>query len=394
LKARSYFPFLLILATASISLDAVADTTLPKPYMSDSGLLIFATSPGADLVNSLPVPTYLFQSAVNSCAISEKEVGDAISGILAQDGIVFNSLKQMFTDPAKLLSSLNLSIVVEDFGDMRNTYASFYLSPQQGYSSPYILLDCSQNSRGYWTASLAHELTHALLASQRLDSWFEEGIAQMIEVQAGGYEPKLAVQLLSQQNEIPPLFDLRRPLVGHPIYAHTYLFAKYVASQFGGWETLRAMVGLGDPGNCAINLPGLERATCYGQNSLISRAMNEIAEKMTPGGIFRFFAVAETLNLSSFPLYSIADWTGFSNAPGSLPAMLGPGQIARVNPTNVINLPINPQLEAYSVRSDGIENFNITSANSAADVIDSTGYSINYYLIINPTSQTLPTTTH
>jgi hypothetical protein len=329
-----------------MSVNAMGDS-FPKPYIDQEGHFGFASREDAVEVQGAEIPTWLFQSAAQSCSLDLSSLRDSIHHLVKEGSPTLIALGNLVPDPLQEIENLKLKILIDDFGEGREKYTSFFLPSWEDDPTHFIILDCGPTSQRYWQASLAHELTHALMVTQNLEIWFEEGLAQMVEIRAGGFQPDRAEESFKSVAQVPPLFNLQRPLIGHDIYALTYLFDQYVFSRFGGWETLKAMAGIGTACNGSS---WYERATCQGAQSLLSRGLNDLAEKMTPEGLFRFFAVALTLNDSDFPLYSIPGWTGFEGESSVSPLHLEPGEIVKLNPKSSASIPSG--VESYLIKSE------------------------------------------
>src|SRR5262249_15783688 len=152
--------------------------------------------------------------------------------------------------------------------------------------------------------------------------WWEEALAQQLEARVGGAQPELSTKHLAESGRIPGLFDLSRPIRGHESYALTYLFAKYIRQEFGGWETLRPMAFPKDDGNRCVHdfedsasekfFSGLIcQARTERQGALAAPAM----EKLTPAGVLRYFYTALSMNNPNHSAYWIAGWQGLRKLP-------------------------------------------------------------------------------
>jgi hypothetical protein len=354
---------------------AQGQTYLPK-FLITPGKIISTSSAEVKPLSNSSASVFVFRSAIQSCALDLDAVRRQINDAFAKDSRVFEALKNISADPESEIAKLHLTFLIDDFGDQRTEYTSFYLRQPTGFSGPVIILDCALASRFYWLPSIAHELTHALLAKYKPEPWFDEGLAQMVEIAAGGFEPMRAEEILRSSEDPPPLFQQDWPLVGHDSYAMMYLFTTYLSANFGGWQTLRAFAGLTDTENCHER-DWKAAATCRARASLTNRNLSNLAEKMTPDGILRFFAVAMTLNIPSFPMYAIPGWQGFLSAPkSSVSQSLLPSQFERVQS---IDKASPATLEDYLIESDGI-NFKIRSPREEV----TPSMPNRFFLIINP----------
>ncbi len=325
----------------------------------------------------------IFKSAQKSCSVNLDKLNDTFTKLLSQDSTIFSTLDQLIDHSYETANKLSLNILIEDLGEGRKEFSSIYLPRVKGVNGPVIVLDCAVASQMFWQSSLAHELTHALLHRYNVDSWFDEGVAQMMETQAGGIQPEYRISQFSSARENPTLLELRHPFPSGDAYAFSYLFFKYLHAQFGGWGTLQAMVGLdGNDSPCDWNPEFFKKSLCHAQRYLRDTTdLSQLAEKMTPKGILRFFSVAMTMANEDVPIYSIPGWNGYSQ----------PLKQKKVKPYSFVGIknrpshPLDPRLETYVILKSGID-FQIkplaeSEAEGAKDLFNKT------LLIINPTSQ-------
>ncbi|MGZ6442172.1 MAG: hypothetical protein ACXWRU_19100 [Pseudobdellovibrionaceae bacterium] len=368
--------------------------TFPYPTFTEKReFTVIAHREVVRVKTKFPLSVLIFKSAFESCSLNLPEVQKRFDDIANADGILFSSLSNLFPDPQIALSNRmpkNLVIAVDDFAKRRGVFNSFFLNEvvdANGSRHSMIVLDCTQMARGYWLPSLAHELTHALFAYNKethhggeIDSWFEEGLSELMEVDAGGMQPVMDIHALAQMppDRLPSLLEMQRPLSSKENYALSYLFANYLYYRWGGWETLRVMAGLDTSSaesSCLSRKDFLDRSSCLAQSHYFSRSDSPaLAEKMTRNGLLRYFAVALTLNLSSFPMYSIPGWSGwadFSSMSQTLiSTSLASGQIQTLPDseetlaylrTVFLSQP-SDSLEAYQISNSG-EHFTIVALN-------------------------------
>ncbi|MGZ3773256.1 MAG: hypothetical protein ACXVCY_02185 [Pseudobdellovibrionaceae bacterium] len=366
------------------------------PYPTFTGKREFTVLAPREII---PVQTrsslsvFIFKSAYESCSLNLDEVQKRFDDILNAKGILFNSLANLFSNSQNSIYSRlskKLVIAVDDFGERRGVFNSFFLSEVvDTHGSPHsmIVLDCTQMARGYWLPSLAHEITHALFAYEGErhsvdvpDSWFEEGLAELMEVNAGGMQPEMDTHVFAKTSpaNIPTLLETRRPLLSKENYALSYLFVEYLYYRWGGWEMLRAMTGqnsLSAESPCHSRLDFLDHASCLAQNYFSNQSRPPaLTEKMTRNGLLRYFAVALTLNLSSYPMYSIPGWSGWTDLsmePQTLNSVSSiPGQIQILPDSqntldylrNIFLSQSSDSIEAYQINSSG-EHFTIAALN-------------------------------
>jgi hypothetical protein len=236
----------------------------------------------------------------------------------------------------------------------------------------------------YWLPSLAHEFTHALLADQGVESWWEEGIAQMIEAEAGGRQPEITVRSLELANHLPTpsLLETARPLHNREQYAISYLFARYIYANCGEWKALRVLTGTdssypagrkGDLAALAKHLAGWVETESKTNHSALTKEILLPPEKMTRNGLLRFFYMSLILNSPSYPRYQIPGWRGHLQLRqaklSALPRMKMAGGQAAIFTLDAraenaatlrsLNESLDAKLEVYLVQIDANGDFKI-----------------------------------
>lgn len=306
----------------------VANSHVRVRIQSDRRFLIDPSAPSTQItIIGTSIRTFVFQDALSNSGITEKTLSNELSSLLAPNSQLWKALDQLFPNSRNRilrLASANekpLTIMIDDFTgkrDERAPFASYFLrEPFQA-----IGLDISDFSIAYWLPSLAHEFTHALLADQGIESWWEEGLAQMIEAEAGGRQPEMTVRSFELADHLPlqNLLETARPLHKREQYAISYLFASYLHSKCGGWAALRAMTGAQTdrPANRASDLSALakrlaswvESESKSNQAAAAVKAIQLTPEKITRNGLLRFFYMSLILNTPSYPRYQIPSWGG------------------------------------------------------------------------------------
>lgn len=276
---------------------------------------------------------YRVRDAAPACArVSEKESARA-RDLLRPGGALENARKNL--TGATATKSPGLTVFFDDLERQRIPHSSFFIPDYAG--APTILLDCAVTTSRFLPSSLGHEMVHFDLARAGIPSWFEEGIAQVIETGLGGARPDAATGELALRSKLPLLIDDRRPLADSSTYPLAYLFVKYLTAQFGDEGLLHAMV-TADPSaaaGCAQGSP-FERMVCRGRSFLTARGLGrEQMERFTRAGLLRYFALALTLQHENYPYYQVPDWQGFKSAAPSWKelnsAELRPGEFQRVS---------------------------------------------------------------
>jgi hypothetical protein len=381
-----------LLSSAAFSVEkAVGDDVFPSPYLNaDRTIQVVAPRAVETVVASDPsITVYVFRDAKTSCELDGGRLNSTFQELLKLESKVYQTLENLFEYPYASAQALGLTILIDDFGSNRKNFNSMYLPALPGHQGPVILLDCSIAAQVFWQSSVTHELTHALLHSENIDSWFEEGLAQLMEKDAGGVQPDREMELFRQTTLVPTLLEQRRPFPMGANYAITYLFLKYLKANFGDWPLLKAMTGLSSvstaaDSTCRNKKTFYEHAVCLGQEFLMNDSpLSSLAEKMTPQGIFRFFSVAMTLNESSFPLYSIPDWKGFME-PFDMKSLV-PYSFSKVSVEH-INSGFDSRLESYFITQSG-DRFSV--APFSLSVVQENNLSDGFVLLMNMTEATI-----
>jgi hypothetical protein len=299
------------------ALEAQAETLLPyATFTKDRQFAVLAPRKATPIRGDYPVEVFAYDEALAQCDLTPAQIEGAFAKIFRQDGKLERSLKKLFPEPLAELPKQKRIVLLDAFGPKRHIFRSFFIrdigEADKSAQGPVQLigLDCSIFVRSDWASLLGHELTHALLTRLNLPSWFDETLAQLIEVEAGGKVPEFTLDAFSQSDKLPPLLDERRPLQGDGSYALTYLFGKYLISRWGGWTTLQAM--LGQAHEASEQQDFWTRAAALAQKSLSQRKFPKaLVERATAKGLIRFFAAALVLHSNSEPFYQIPGWRGW-----------------------------------------------------------------------------------
>lgn len=394
----------LVLATGAVPCDrAFASESIARPvFTADREFGVAADENATRLTDaSMPVDLWVFDRALERCALKADEVRGKLSAILDKNSSLWGSLDRLFPKSRERIAEQKVRVVMDDFTDFAGKTAPFS-SYFTDMDVPTIGLDCQPVERSYWLRSLAHEMTHALLYQKGVQSGFEEGLAQLIEHLAGGEQPELTLKHLEIARVVPTVLDESRPLLSRESYAIEYLFVSYIHQEFGGWETLRAMAGTdpdlwskGVPVDCDKSPDFLSQATCRARAYL-----NEVspgffaAEKMTREGVLRYFYMALSMNNPRSSHYQILGWQGFSKLPARPNSnSLVPGQAAIFTDARAVReLPIGmAELEVYCVELQSNQKFKITdySDRSGESFIKDQKKAFNYCLAVNLAEATI-----
>jgi hypothetical protein len=350
-----------------------------------------------DLVVTIPIQTasikvQAFTKALEKCKLTPQQIQGELNLILDPQSAIWDRLNRLIPESFNRTEELHLTLLIDDFSNFAGSvpeFTSYYLP-----ENPAVIgLDCRSLQHFYWMPSISHELVHALLNGRNVESGWEEGLAQVMENDAGGVQPELSLKHLeSSSSVLPVLLETRRPLPSHESYAINYLFTRYIKSKFGDWPALRGMTGLTDSTtSCEYNLDFLTQAACKLALTLMSPGLFPLPdagrlplEKATRNGLLRYFYVALGMNNSSSPHYSIPGWEGFSKLPlQAQDQVLEPGQAAFFQDESDLKQ-VNSSLEVYQIQIDPESRFRILRTSSIEpDEISDFKPSQILYLAIN-----------
>ncbi len=317
-----------------------------------------------------PLPVFISERAQKSCSLNKAEVMSSFG-----DYEDLNKKLNRLRD-----NSGNVQILVDDLSDSPTKIFRFFIP-----SENTIYLDCRLISQKYVIPSLAHELTHVMIANHQAESWFEEMLAQLMEAEVGGWVPLRSVSTLSERNILPPVFLQDSEFGESQDYGISFLMGNYLLKNFGGWETLRSMLGetedLNHVSRCDIE--NFRKVSFQrGQSALAKKMFSPtVIQRFTPKGLLRQFAVAATQNIASNPYFQIPGWSTPDEDSDILDRVqsLKPSQFLRL-PVNTKVESLNKDLEIYLVEYSQ-ESFRIGPPTKKYGL---TGEDVNrFYLLIN-----------
>lgn len=311
MKLGSGFLFFLMTPVLFATPGFAATEILRPVFTKERQFLVQEAQPAEEIVLSeTNIKVLIFKKAQSSCGISTANLQRKMQEMLSPSSSLWKKLDPLFPNSFRMVESQRLQILIDnfsDFGSENPIFASYFLRrPLE-----VIGLDCSARAQAYWLPSLAHEITHALLADRNVESWFEEGLAQLIETQAGGQQPELTLNsLAAKAPAVLSVREQRRPLPDRQSYAMSFLFTNYLHAAFGGWAVLREMITSAQSqssldGLIAQAAPVVPRGTLLGP------------DKMTRAGLLRYFYMSLVMNNSEDKRYKIPGWEGFRQAPRS-----------------------------------------------------------------------------
>jgi hypothetical protein len=301
-----------LLFSGAFAVCAFADQTqFPHPSFSQSGR--FTIGPPQP-VESLKIDgvsaAYIFSRAKASCALDSVLTQQRLQSAIDQWAIP--STKKIFPNIKDTLQQKDLTILIDDLGDLKSIFSAFFVRLDPQSNKHAIVLDCSAVSQRLWGPTLAHEFTHLMLEDKNIDAWLEEGIAQLAEKDAASAKIELTLSHLSESKKIPLLHDPRKVIHGNDSYGISYLFANYILQNFGTWDGIRALLEIDT--DCLSETSDFSRRICslksFAQSSDALKSKSNI---LTPKGVSRYFALALILNDPKFRLASLEDWVGFKN---------------------------------------------------------------------------------
>ena len=341
---------------------ARADLTFPRPiFTQDRKFQILAPARVIKVAAQIPFPVFAFEDSLSQCPLNMAQVSTQLERSFTKGSRLEQALSLLDPQFLDALSHLKVTIVLDDFGGRNEIFRSFYLPNQPEKGDGIIALDCSQQTQEQWESILAHEIVHVLSQDRGLESWFEEGLAQLIEVQSGGNKPWRSAASVKKLNLIPNVFETQRPLPSTESYGLAFLFVKYLESNWGGWPLLSALYHSDYSPVEPKEGKFLELLTSFARKFLDQAQYDShLTAKMTPKGIFQNFVMALMLHRLGHPFYSLPDWPGFSSEPASNlpPYPLEKGQWIRIKPDLNLEKMINSGLEGYRVQAN-LKDFDI-----------------------------------
>jgi hypothetical protein len=314
---------------------------LPRPqFNSERDFSVGASEDATWLSEFGPTSTAryaMYDQAARDCGLNAMQVRKKLDDLLASSGEIASALSKVFDWPLARLQQAQATIIIDSFSPGQHVFRMFYLRQYEalGTSGPAIVLDCLHQEE--WASMLAHEITHVLLESSNIPSWLDEAAAQLMESDAGGSFPERSLAQLQHLKVVPRVYETERPLKSSASYAINYLVGRFLVGQFGGFETLRAMLLDSSPSH--ISDASVETLMERGQKNLAQRGLDTLAARLTPHGFLRFLAVATSLRDSTEPMYRIPGVStgvtigGVSPAPEPIDLNgLHPSQFARLAP--------------------------------------------------------------
>jgi hypothetical protein len=291
-------------------------------FTPERSFVIEAPQSAQELADSaMPLRMFVFNQALKSCALNTSELEAMFTKFLSDESLLWTSLDKIFQNSLGKAKFKHITILIDDFSSFAGNhpeYASYFIHDNSG---PIIGLDCSSSvAESYWLPSLAHEFTHALLDGDGVESWWEEGIAQLMENDIGGEQPNLSLKHLERAKTLPLLRDIERPLPRHENYAISYLFVNYIRHMFNDWLTLSAMTLPSTQSECESQTDFVSKIACRGlKNLTLSMDKTDIlaSSQMTPKLILDHFWIALTLNDLTNAELQINEWKGFDSLPFS-----------------------------------------------------------------------------
>lgn len=338
------------------------------------------------------IPLFISQRALTACSKSSEELAAEIQRLTNGTGKVMSTLRKAFDDFPFLDSDLDVIVVIDHLGSTIEKSRSFYLRDYPEKHHGRVVLDCQDSTRREWAALLAHEFTHVALERTygQGESWLEEMIAQLLEVDAGGTQPERNLRVL-EGLPIWPALSVEKPgekILSPAVYAHSYLFGKYLLRNQGGWKFLKSLnaARLGDFGRClelfspfSCAVLDLARSGAFIENGGLD-PYNTSAEELRVK-----FALATAFNSQNIPWLWIGGRFRPSTAKVAPVKVLGARQFYVVD--GAAELPIHPKVSVFVL--DHQPRFQNLKNAVARGWKKSTTPGRDRLLIINPTDQDL-----
>ena len=186
---------------------------------------------------------YQYQSSIAPCGLSPEQSSQRLASALGTGGIVAAILDPVAPEWRDRLVQNRVLVVVDDFGDNREVFSSFYARAAGPETLRILALDCARENRREWAALLVHEMVHALLDGAHYPAWIEEGLAQVLEAQAGGSHPERSLSANTEELRLDRFtLERRAPLRSSAAYARSYLAARQLFEARGRFDWVRRLI--------------------------------------------------------------------------------------------------------------------------------------------------------
>lgn len=327
---RSIFSLIVLLGLSLLHTQALASNDLwfPRFSLDANDLFIRLPSlPTEEIPAQLPEVSFrIFSNVTNTCSARQirKQLKEALS-----IGNFNDTLSNVDPSWRQRLMQQNTIVLFDDLSFSRSRHRMyFHRFLAERYS--LIWVDCRslQGDSIALGAGLAHEFTHILLLDREVPTWFNEGVAQLAEVEAGGRVPVQMFEDLRNAQVVPGLF-IQEPFYSKKLYGFTYLFARFLYQYYGGWNAIVKIHS---------GVPHLQGAFI----DYVAQNLNDDDETNPKDGasLLRHFLRV----MSETPLV-LEGWRGFALTSARMPprSKLEPGQIFHIIKTELVG-PLNKNL--------------------------------------------------
>lgn len=361
-----------------------------------SAKLAISAPPSRAVVQIDRTPIYslsMFSNLPPKCASIQEKARTDFGRFLQPDSALFQELNLLIPNAFRELKKANLHIFIDEINAVTPEHSAYFIANYPKKSENAVILGCDQISQSYWEKSLAHELTHLLLRNHKIPTWFNEGLAQLVEHNLGGIQPELRLRRFQDATLIPALEGEAGLFKNKNSYGLSYLLVSYLFEHFGGWDLFSYI--LGNTNSRCRSEVFWETLICQGQSFLAGSGQDK---KFTEKGLLRFFAIALSLNHPKYPLYQITKWGGFTTSPGEAPLGLlkvGPAQVFLFDSASFVTKKLtkgSKHLEIYRVVADDqrFQIFPLSHSKNALSVFNSQAVTNDFVVVIN-ISATQPT---
>ena len=323
---------------------AFAEQSIDVPRISFSGdgeTKVLSSVPGQFLFQGDVAKFFVVKSAEKLCGLQKGSFIQKFNQNLRE--LLQNEISPLLEslDPAwkDKVARQNLTVILDDFGADRFVNWSFYKADFPNNGEATIFLDCHPLTQTFYRSILAHELTHAVLYGRKIEMWFQESLAQLLETEAGGVRPAANVLKGLSESPVTPALLVDRVLKNSGEYAVTFLFGKLIfqkESHRGGWNLVKDFLAQED-------LVNHERA------GLLERLAKFI--QTTPADLLRDFAESLILGPQASLSIRLKDWKGFVNFKEILSVKNLAGGAFILVKDDSVNMKINPLLEKINIMS-------------------------------------------
>lgn len=333
-------------------------------YHIDTNKFSIGQTQGFVIEDQNPIHLNISQKALNECRLDQSAISIYVSELrnIFKDSrnLFWNDLVAIDPNIISKTERQGFSLTLDRFV-FENRYDSAFVQRIKPDVNPnsnpdsnailksksnFIFINCTLLNSNSWKAMLAHELIHYDLKDLNFPSWFEEGLAQIIETEiAPEHLENSKLQNLKNLTELPSPLMQEKPIVNVNAYGVNNMLLKYLMHLFGKKELLAAFHNMIDfkkqqnnlhaNTGCFSKKTEIEQLLCYltfqlGNNNMLKQFSD-------PNVLMRSFIVSLVLDMkykTEDLIYNIPQWSGFnSNASQKQIKINEIGEFQRLSPT-------------------------------------------------------------